>query len=172
MVAEIVNTTWREGLRLRAQKRAAQAVNNESRMREKSAEREFLRSCCFVVPFFLLTQWTWREQAVVFIGHMPLHNDLWCRPFADLYCWACIMWLGQAWPFRGERKHPPLTLFPFIRRSFTPRATRYISFQHPPLSISPTNRKHDSVYKFLTTYPCKYLYLIISPIHWHFKVLL
>lgn len=39
------------------EKRAAQAVSNESRMREKRAEREFIAMppfCCSV--FFLLTQ--------------------------------------------------------------------------------------------------------------------
>lgn len=71
---------------MQKEQRAAQAASDESRMREKRAQSEFIAIplfCCSV--FFLLTQRTWREQAAVFfIGHMPLHNDLWMQALCRL----------------------------------------------------------------------------------------
>lgn len=34
--------------------------------------------------FFVLTQWTCRERGAFFIGHMPLHNDLWMQALCSL----------------------------------------------------------------------------------------
>lgn len=63
-----------------------------------------------------------------------------CRAFADLYCWACIMWLSRAWPFGGERNHPPPPLLlPSI----------LFVLPHPPLyfTTSPPFHLHHTDWK-------------------------
>lgn len=75
MMATIFIRTWSEG-QAKGEKSVSQwAMNQGWERRGVSEFIAILLFCCSV--FFLLTQWTCREQAAFFIGHMPLHNDLW-----------------------------------------------------------------------------------------------
>lgn len=59
-------------------------ASTESRMREKK-RGNLLQSCCFVVLFFSADTVNMEGTgSAFFIGHMPLHNDLWMQALCRL----------------------------------------------------------------------------------------
>lgn len=56
----------------------------KSGMRGAGDQWIYCHAAVLLLCFFVLTQWTCREQGAFFIGHMPLHNDLWTQALCSL----------------------------------------------------------------------------------------